>query len=280
MKRKQIILAALLICFTGVCCFAQSFKLEINGLFNKKKGKADLTIREIKFEGKSGNRLNVAVENKGNSTSEVSRLLLTVEGINKSLKFRQNETLVLKIEGGETRWVNIFAPVFLPKGVSLSSTDFILKIDSNEEIAETDETNNEFYYKAENQEDNSIDEQENSVENNSEENSDETKNEESEIDENSTDEPENSDENVGEESESGEVDSIDESEDSVDSGEDGSENSVEDESVEPEDSEEIKNEETVDDKSSTKKEKVKALNNLIDSIQVLIKPSSNPKIKP
>lgn len=270
MKRKQIILAAFIICIAGVSCFAQGIKLEINGLFNKKKDKADLTIREVKFLGKDGNRLNVVVENKGKGTSGVSRLLLTVEGINKSLKFRQNETFVMKIESGETRWVNISAPVFLPKGVSLNSTDFILKIDSNEEIAETDETNNEFFHQAENQEDNLMNEPDSSVENVSEESDDSEENitEESESEETSTDE--NSEENINEDSESQEVESIDEPEDS--------DVSVEDESVEPEDSDENNDKEKVEEKPSTKKKK--ALNDLIDNIQVLIKPSPKSKEKP
>lgn len=292
MKIKQITLVALVICIAGVCCFAQNFKIEINGDFLTKKGKADLIIREVKFDEKRANRLNVFIENKGNGTSRVSRLLLTVEGINKSLKFRQRETFVSRIKSGETRQVNISAPIFLPKNILLRSTDFRLKIDSNEDISESDETNNEFSYKAEDQGDSLSDKEDKSNQEMTEdaesieedmpeetENVDETMMDKSENKDNSTDEPENSAENEDDESENFEDVPSDESEVEDDAVEDEPEGLVDESSSETEDSVES-NEEEMKENSSTKKKKVKALNDLIDNIQVLLKPSSKPKIKP
>lgn len=264
MKRKQIILAALFMCVAGISCLAQELVFDRKIKIGNQNGLADLSIRQVQFAAKSGRFLKVEVENKGNKTSGLTSLLLTIEGSDKSLRFRQREVFVTGIESGETKWVLIIAPAFSVKNGSLKSTAFKLVIDPNQTVPESDETNNEYVNQAESQEDNSTDAPKNADEamNNDAETSDETL----------TGDKESVD-NSNEESESQESNSTEKSENSDDS--------VVDESENPDTSDkDTKTEKENTSSKSSKEKKVKAVSDLIENINVLIKPSSKSKKKP
>ncbi len=279
MKRKQIILVALFICLAVISITAQVSVSDRKFKSNNKNSLADLSIRQVKFSGKSGRFLKVEVENKGKKSSDLTRLLLTIEADDKSLKFRQREVFVTGIESGQTKWVLIIAPSFSVKNGSLKSTAFKLVIDPNQDVPESNETNNEYINQAESVNDNSVDEPIDSDEStiNDEESSDESFTEDSESVENSDEESETSDENINEELEN-ENDSDDESEESNDSEIDESENPKT--SDEDTNDENTKVEKEKKSSKSSKDKKVKAVIDMLDNINVIIKPSTKSKNKP
>lgn len=275
MNRKQIILAALFICVACISGFAQVSVFDRKIKVSNPTGLADLSIRQVKFSGKSGRFLKVEVENKGNKSSGITHLLLTIEGSDKSLRFRQKAVFVTGIESGQTKWVSIIASGFSVQNGSLKSTAFKLVIDPNQNVPESDETNNEYVHQAENQDDNSIDESKDSDEvmENEVKDSDEVMEDDSTSSDETLSEDTESVDTSNEESESQEDDSTENSENSDDS--------VVDESENPDPSgKDTKTEKEKPGNKSSKEKKVKAVSDLIDNINVLIKPSSKPKKKP
>lgn len=264
MKKIQIIFAIIsILIIASVSIFAQN-----SGIGNLKVKKTDdapdLIIGKFSFVNTNDRALRVHVQNDGKKLAGANRLLLTVGKINGVVVNRKKVFTVPPLENGKGVWLFINATSILPNNVAIKSTYFRLTIDPNQDVPESDETNNEYVHQAESQDDNSTDEPKDSdkVMEDDSTSSDETLSEDKESVDTSNEESESQEDNSTENSENPDDSVVDESEnpDSLDK--------------------ETKTEKEKPGSKSSKEKKVKAVSDLIDNINVLIKPYSKSKKKP
>lgn len=297
MKKLQFIFAIISIfIISGVSAFGQNRKPQ-NLKYKTARNAPDLKIGKYTFAKANKKAVRIYVRNAGNSMAGANRLLISVLKIKGTSVNRKKVITVPKLAKGKGVWLWLNAKSILPKSVSLKTTNFRLKVDSTRIVKESNERNNVRIYKAKVREkslksksenlnaDAAVD-SESSVESLSDDTEDEVdsmeteeeSSNESEADSKVNEEESSSDESVDDETEIQDV-SDEDSEIAEDAVDDESEN-LEDDDAEGSDEDPNIEDEESEDETKVDEEKTKAINGLIDNIQVLILPSSKPKKKP
>ena len=106
----------------------------------------DLWVRQYQFAPTNNKVVRVQVANKGDAANAACRLELTVRKIKGIAAGRTLYRVIQVIQPGQGDWVMVDATSILPKDVSLSDTTFKLIADAKNQVAESDETNNEKWH--------------------------------------------------------------------------------------------------------------------------------------
>ena len=108
---------------------------------------SDLRIRQIRFDEKDKNLVEVQVYNAGNADADATRFLLAISNIENTEVNRRKRYKMPPLGIGKAVWITLDADSLLPEDVSLKSTTFRVSVDIPDIIDEPDEKNNHYYHK-------------------------------------------------------------------------------------------------------------------------------------